>query len=67
MDERKEKHENRVEQIDAQISALDAQLRQKSNKGEAATIEKEIAKLKEEKELRLAILDLKEKQQAADN
>ncbi|MFQ5978590.1 MAG: hypothetical protein ACE5OZ_10730 [Candidatus Heimdallarchaeota archaeon] len=67
MDERKEKHENRVEQIDAQISALDAQLRQTSNKGEAATIEKEIAKLKEEKELRLAILDLKEKQQAADN
>ncbi|MFX0117415.1 MAG: hypothetical protein ACFFB3_22905 [Candidatus Hodarchaeota archaeon] len=65
MDERTERHRDRLNTIDARISALDEQMRKASNKSEAVQIEKEIAKLKEERELRLAILDLKEKQQAA--
>ncbi|MHA2270536.1 MAG: hypothetical protein ACXACI_01650 [Candidatus Hodarchaeales archaeon] len=65
MDERADRHKTRLDDIDAKISALAEQVRKTSDKSEIAAFEAEITKLKEERELRLAILDLKEKQSAA--
>jgi len=65
MDDRASRHQKRLKEIDARISSLEGELKKTSRKADSAAYQKEITKLVEEKELRLAILDLKEKQSSA--
>ncbi len=66
MGNRMSRHRRRLDEIDQRISSLGQAKASTKDKTKLAAIEKEIAKMKEEKELRLAIVDLKEKQESAE-